>query len=70
MHLIVAVKRKYESVRRLWLAEGKEDFEETSKLECIKKKNRQRRQRVYRDYWAKIEVMIMFVYRNLTAESV
>lgn len=47
---LAAVKRKYESVRRLWLAEGKDDFEQTSMMESIKKKNRQRRQRVCIDY--------------------
>ena len=44
---IVATKRKYQSIRRQWLAEGKEGYEEQTEKEGYTKKKRTRRQRVY-----------------------
>jgi len=42
----VAVKRKYQSLRRTWLAEQKDNFQEQAEIEGYTKKKRARRQRV------------------------
>lgn len=52
-----AIKRKYEGLRRVWLLEGKENYEETVESVSKAKRYRARRQRVSMD-----PLLITFVY--------
>lgn len=60
--ITAAVQRKYESMRRLWKSEDKEDFVEMNQKIALMKKYRARRKRVSFHSWGYLFIALFFYY--------